>query len=105
MLLASFLFVSMDSIVKYLVQIYSVPQVAWARYSFHMLFLILFLRGRLPKIMATQRLGIQLFRSLLLFNHDRFVLFCALGCSPSRGQRDHVHRTDHCHRLLGAAAS
>jgi len=66
MLLASFLFVSMDTIVKYLVQIYSVPQVVWARYSFHMLFLILFLRGRLPKVMATQRLGIQLFRSLLL---------------------------------------
>jgi len=66
MLLASFLFVSMDTTVKYLVQTYSVPQVAWARYSFHMLFLILFLRGRLPRVMATQRLGIQLFRSLLL---------------------------------------
>jgi drug/metabolite transporter (DMT)-like permease len=66
MLLASFLFVSMDTTVKYLVRTYPVPQIVWARYSFHMLFLILFLRGRLPKIMATQRLGIQLFRSLLL---------------------------------------
>ncbi len=81
MLLASFLFVSMDSIVKYLIQTYTVPQVAWARYSFHMLFLIFFLRGRLPKIMATQRLGIQLFRSLLLLATTG-LFFLALRVVP-----------------------
>jgi drug/metabolite transporter (DMT)-like permease len=81
MLLASFLFVSMDSIVKYMVQTYTVPQVVWARYSFHMLFLILFLRGRLPKIMATQRLGIQLFRSLLLLTTTG-LFFLALRIVP-----------------------
>ena len=81
MLLASFLFVSMDSIVKYMVQTYTVPQVVWARYSFHMLFLILFLRGRLPKIMATQRLGIQLFRSLLLLTTTG-LFFLALRVVP-----------------------
>jgi drug/metabolite transporter (DMT)-like permease len=81
MLLASFLFVSMDSIVKHMVQTYTVPQVVWARYSFHMLFLILFLRGRLPKIMVTQRLGIQLFRSLLLLTTTG-LFFLALRIVP-----------------------
>jgi drug/metabolite transporter (DMT)-like permease len=81
MLLASFLFVSMDTTVKYLLQTYSVPQMVWARYSFHMLFLILFLRGRLPRIMATQRLGIQLFRSLLLLATTG-LFFLALRVVP-----------------------
>ncbi len=66
MLLTMFLFVSLDSIAKYLIEDYSVIQVVWGRYTFHMVFLLLLLRHRLPKVLATRRLGIQLFRSLLL---------------------------------------
>lgn len=66
MLLTMFLFVSLDSIAKYLIEDYSVIQVVWGRYTFHMVFLLLLLRHRLPKVLVTRRLGIQLFRSLLL---------------------------------------
>ncbi len=66
MLFATLLFVSLDSTVKYLVQTYPVPQMVWARYMFHMLFLLLLLRGRIPTVIKTRRLGVQLVRSLLL---------------------------------------
>lgn len=66
MLLATFLFVSLDAIAKHLVQSYSVPQVVWARYCFHLLFLILLLRRRLPQVLVAQRLGLQCVRSLML---------------------------------------
>ncbi len=66
MVFAVILFASIDATAKSLVQTYPVPQVVWARYSFHMLFLLLLLRGRLPKVMVTRRLRVQLVRSLLL---------------------------------------
>ena len=66
MLLTMLLFVSMDTAAKHLSQSYPVLQVVWARYIFHALLLALYLNRRLPGLMRTQRLGIQLFRSLLL---------------------------------------
>ncbi len=66
MLLTMLLFVSMDTAAKYLSQSYPVLQVVWARYLFHALLLALYLNQRLPGLMRTKRLGMQLFRSLLL---------------------------------------
>ena len=66
MLLTMLLFVAMDTLAKYLTQTYPVPQVVWARYAFHLLVLMAMLGRRLPATMRSQRLGLQLVRSLLL---------------------------------------
>lgn len=81
MLLAVILFASIDATAKHLVQTYPVPQVVWARYSFHMLFLILLLRGRIPEVIVTRRLGIQLLRSLLLLT-TTVLFFTGLSFVP-----------------------
>ena len=66
MLLAIFLFVSMDATAKYLSQSYPVQQVVWARYVFHVLVVGLALNVRMPRLLRSRRLGLQLLRSLLL---------------------------------------
>ncbi len=66
MLLAIFLFVSMDAAAKYLSQSYAVPQVVWARYVFHVLVVVLVLNRHVPRLLRSRRLGLQLARSLLL---------------------------------------
>ena len=66
MLLTMVLFVSMDTVVKHLVQIYPVPQVAWARFFFHAVLLAAILGRRLPAKLVTQRRGLQIVRSGLL---------------------------------------
>ena len=67
MLLVMMMFASMDALAKYLTQFYPVPQVVWARYSAHVLLLSLLLNRRLPALMVTRHLKLQLVRSLLLF--------------------------------------
>ncbi len=66
MLLTMLLFVSMDAIVKQLVQTYPVAQVAWARFFFHTALLAAVLGRRLPMTLSTQRRGLQILRSGLL---------------------------------------
>lgn len=66
MLLTMLLFVSMDAVVKQLIQTYPVMQVAWARFFFHAIFLAVVLGQRLPSTFATQRRGLQVLRSGLL---------------------------------------
>jgi len=66
MLVTMLLFVSMDAIVKQLIQTYPVPQVAWARFFFHAILLAAMLGRRLPTTLATQRRGLQVLRSALL---------------------------------------
>lgn len=66
MLLTMLLFVSMDALVKHLVQTYPIPQVAWARFFFHAILLAAVLGRRLPVTFATRRRGLQLLRSGLL---------------------------------------
>ncbi len=67
MLLVMMMFASMDATAKYLTQYYPVAEVVWARYTIHVLLLILLLNRRIPKLMVTQHLYLQLVRSLLLF--------------------------------------
>ncbi|MGM0560406.1 MAG: DMT family transporter [Pseudomonadota bacterium] len=66
MLFAVFLFVSMDGIAKTLSQSYDVAQIVWARYTFHVLIMVALLNLRLPALLHTRRLPLQLFRSLML---------------------------------------
>jgi|TARA_R110002072_G_scaffold517_13_gene3201 drug/metabolite transporter (DMT)-like permease len=60
------LFVTMDSLAKYLTQSYPVAQVVWARYFFHMSFLVLLFNRRIPTLLRSRRLPLQLGRSTLL---------------------------------------
>lgn len=66
MLLTMFLFVSMDTTAKYLIQNHPVFQVVWGRYFFHVVVLLIVLAPRLRSLLVTQNLKLQLIRSLLL---------------------------------------
>ncbi len=66
MLLTMCLFVSMDTVVKLLVQDFSQFQVVWARFFFHMVWLGVFLRAQMLRFFATGNLKLQLLRSSLL---------------------------------------
>lgn len=66
MLLTMLLFVSMDSMAKYLSRDYPVPQVVWARYAFHMLVLVVYLRGRVLPTLRTRAPRLQLLRSVAM---------------------------------------
>ena len=65
---AGFCFAVMDAGVKHLTVDYPVPQVIWARYTFHFLLMLLFLGPQhRMSLLHTSRLRTQLMRSLLLF--------------------------------------
>jgi drug/metabolite transporter (DMT)-like permease len=66
MLVTTGLFTSLDATAKYLAQDYPVPQVLWARFAFHLLFVSAFLGVRLSVTLRSQRMGLQLARSLLM---------------------------------------
>ncbi|PHQ68700.1 MAG: EamA family transporter [Sneathiella sp.] len=79
---AIFLFVVMDTIVKYAAETYPPMQVVWARYFFHTLLMTLIL---LPsqglKLIKTSRLKIQIVRSMLLLGAT-ICFFTALKYVP-----------------------
>ena len=66
MLLTTGLFTSLDATAKYLTQEYPVPQVLWARFTFHLLFVAAFLGVRLSVTLRSQHLGLQFTRSALM---------------------------------------
>ena len=66
MLATMFLFVSMDTLAKYLSGEFSQFQVVWARFFFHMFFMALFLRRELMNTFSSGNLKLQLFRSSML---------------------------------------
>lgn len=66
MLLTVFLIVCMDAVAKYLTQHYPVPQVVWARFTFHGLILLLYLGRRCTLLGQSRRLGLQITRGALL---------------------------------------
>lgn len=66
MLLTMFLFVSMDTMVKYLSADFPVAQIVWARFFFHMLWLAVFLRAALRTIAFSGNIKLQLLRSAML---------------------------------------
>ncbi len=66
MLLTMFLFVSMDAVVKHLIESYPVPQIVWGRFFFHAILLAAVLGRRLPATLVTRRRGLQFLRAGLL---------------------------------------
>jgi drug/metabolite transporter (DMT)-like permease len=66
MILATMMFVGIDAVAKHLTQSFPVLQVVWARYVFHLVLLAAFLGHRIPQVLKTRRLGLQLVRSALL---------------------------------------
>ena len=66
MLLTTALFTSLDATAKYLAQDYPVPQVLWARFTFHLAFVAAVLGFRLGVTLHSRRLSLQLVRSLLM---------------------------------------
>jgi drug/metabolite transporter (DMT)-like permease len=75
MLATTFLFVLMDTLVKLGSQTFETPQLLWARYVFHVAFLALLLRRRLPAVLHSKRLGLQVVRSALLFATTGFFFY------------------------------
>ncbi|MFK8080736.1 MAG: DMT family transporter [Granulosicoccus sp.] len=66
MLLTMCLFVSMDTVVKYLVKDFSPFQIVWARFFFHMSWLLVFLRARFLASFRTGSVKLQFLRSACL---------------------------------------
>lgn len=81
MLLATLLFTTMDSLSKYLTQIYPVMEVAWARFAFHTLFAFALMAPRLPVLLRSRWRTMQIVRSLLLFTAT-CLMFVALSRLP-----------------------
>ena len=69
MLVAMLSAVTMDTINKTLSQNLPVPQLVWGRFFFHMVLMVLLLGRRLPRVVVTRRIGLQVVRS--------FCLICA----------------------------
>ncbi len=78
MVLTSALFVVMDTIAKSLTESYPVNQITWARFTFHLLFVALYLNIRFPATLKTNRLGVQLLRSVFMLATN-FLFFSGLA--------------------------
>jgi len=63
-----FWFVTLDSTAKYLMQSYPVPQVIWARFFFHLIFVVVLMGPRLRAQVKSQSPLHQCMRSLFMFS-------------------------------------
>ncbi|GJL89237.1 MAG: hypothetical protein DHS20C03_29460 [Minwuia thermotolerans] len=79
--LALVLFVGMGTLAKTLAAIYPVEQVIWARYFFHVLLILLMFPRRIGSLFKTQRLGLQITRSVVVFAATAFG-FTSLSIMP-----------------------
>ena len=75
------LFVSMDTLAKYLTQSYPILQVVWARFFFHGIWLALYLNRQLPRYIRSQRVWLQLGRGTCLVV-TTFLFFSAISLLP-----------------------
>lgn len=67
MLLAVFLFSSMDTLAKMALKSYPLPGLLWARYAVHVVFMVALAAPHMGmKLLRTQRPGLQILRGLLL---------------------------------------
>jgi drug/metabolite transporter (DMT)-like permease len=67
MLATMFWFVTLDSTAKYLMQTYPVAQVIWARFFFHLIFVVVLMGPQLALKIRSQSLLHQCLRSLFMF--------------------------------------
>ena len=63
---AVFCFTSMNTLVKLLAATYPVPEIVWARYTFHLVLLMVMFPRRTPGLLAGPRRGWQVTRSALV---------------------------------------
>jgi len=76
------MFTMMDSMAKYLSRFYPVPGIVWARYAFHLLFVVMILGPRMRlRLVRTRHLGLQIVRGVLLAASSMFF-FSALKFMP-----------------------
>ena len=81
MLLTTCLFVAMDTVAKFLTQDYAPQQVAWARFVFHLLWMLVFLRKEIMVTIVSDKLPLQLLRSSLLML-TTLMFFSGLQSTP-----------------------
>lgn len=74
-LAATFLFVSLDAVAKWLTQSYPVEQVIWARFAVHMVFALILLAPSGRAGLHSNRLGLQILRSLFMLGANAFFFF------------------------------
>ena len=75
------LFTAMDALAKYLVQDYALVQVVWARFFFHMLWLLVILRAAILPLIRSANLKLQLLRSACLLL-TTVLFFSGLETTP-----------------------
>jgi drug/metabolite transporter (DMT)-like permease len=76
------MFTMMDSMAKYLSRFYPVPGIVWARYAFHLLFVVMILGPRMRlRLVHTRHLGLQIVRGMLVAASSMFF-FSALKFMP-----------------------
>jgi len=83
-MLAVFLFSSMDTLAKYMLnrQGYPIAPLLWARYSVHLVFMLVLLAPRLGRrLVRTSRPGLQILRGMLLVGSSGFF-YLALSYLP-----------------------
>ena len=81
MLLASLLFVSLDTVAKYLTATYPVEQIVWARFSFHLLVALIIMSPQGFGRLKSNQPWLQLLRSAFMLGANAFF-FLALQSIP-----------------------
>ena len=81
MLLASLLFVSLDTVAKYLTATYPVEQIVWARFSFHLLVALIIMSPQGFGRLKSNRPWLQVLRSAFMLGANAFF-FLALQSIP-----------------------
>ena len=105
MLVTGIVFMALDAIGKYLVLTYPVWQFTWARFTFHMLLLVVVFNRRLPRYVLTAHPRLQLARSINPHLRHGAVLRRHPPYPAHQRDRDHVPDTDHRHGAERPAAS
>ncbi|MEK9755039.1 MAG: DMT family transporter, partial [Rhodospirillaceae bacterium] len=77
MLTTTLFFVLIDTCAKQLSQTLPVTEVVWARFFFHLLVVLVLLRGRTPQYARTNRPVLQIFRSTMLLT-TTFLFFVGI---------------------------
>ena len=75
MLAAMMMFSGTNALAKLLTEHYPVMQIVWARYFFQLLLLVTFLGPRLKRVIVTNKLTVQIIRSLLLLGTSVLFFF------------------------------
>jgi drug/metabolite transporter (DMT)-like permease len=75
MIVATMLFVALDTTGKYLTQLYPVQQVIWARFTFHFIFALTLALALRDVPLRSKRPALQITRSLLMLAANGLFLF------------------------------